>query len=105
MLTSARGFPLRSRGEVLIANWLDARGYRWEYEARLGGFTPDFLLRDEGIVIEYFGMKGKNKKYDAKIDVKKRRYRQEGYRVIALERRHLNRLDEKLRKRLTRPPG
>lgn len=101
---SARGFPLQSRGEVMIADWLDARGYEWEYEARVGGFTPDFLLRQERLIVEYWGMKGHSRRYDSQIVVKKRRYRENGYDVIGLEPRHLPRLDERLGKRLKRPP-
>lgn len=101
---SARGFPLASRGEVMIADWLDARGYAWEYESRVGGFTPDFMLRKERLLIEYWGMKGHSRRYDARINEKKRRYRQEGWDVVGIEPRHLPRLDVKLGRKLPRPP-
>lgn len=99
---SARGFPLQSRGEVMIADWLDARGYEWEYESRVGGYTPDFMLRKERLLIEYWGMKGHDRRYDSRINVKKRKYREEGWDVVGIEPRHLPLLDQKLGKRL--PP-
>lgn len=100
---SRAGFPLASHGEVIIANWLDARGYVWEYEARVGGFTPDFMLRKERVLVEYWGMIGRNRKYDSKIALKKRRYREHGWKVLTVEPRHLGRLDERLGRVLVRP--
>lgn len=97
------GLELRSAGEVAIANWLDDRGYVWEYESRVAGFTPDFMLRGERVLIEYWGMKGHNRRYDSKIDVKKRRYREAGWHVIGVERRHVSRLDDRLGRKLKRP--
>lgn len=100
---SRSGHPLASAGEVAIANWLDERGYVWEYESRVAGFTPDFMLRGERILIEYWGMKGHNRRYDAKIEEKKRRYRAAGWTLISVDRRHVGRLDERLGRKLKRP--
>lgn len=97
---SRAGAPLRSAGEVIIANWLDDHGYAWEYEARVAGFTPDFVLRKERILIEYWGMRGHNPRYDAKIQEKRRRYQKEGWTLIGVERRHLSRIDERLGRKL-----
>lgn len=102
-LTARNGQALRSRGELLIANWLDDHGFAWEYEPKVAGFTPDFVLREERVIVEYWGMKGRSRRYDEKIREKKRRYRKQGWQVVGVEPKHLKNLDGRLGDRLRRP--
>ena len=102
VLRSRGGLQVRSRGELLIANYLEARGIPYEYEPRVGGFTPDFLLREKKVIVEYWGLAGRYRRYDRKREEKERRYKQEGYRVIGLTPRHVQRLDQTLGRKLKR---
>lgn len=95
-MRSKGGQPVRSRGELLIANYLEDRGIRYEYEPKVAGFTPDFLLRDTRVIVEYWGLIGRYRKYDRKVEEKRERYKREGYRVIGLTPRHVQRLDQTL---------
>lgn len=76
-----------SRGEVIIKDWLDECNIKYIYEypllimeERCGEIKqriwyPDFWLSEFGIVIEYFGLKGK-KSYDEGVKHKKENYKQ-----------------------------
>ena len=73
---SKTGRMVHSATEKEIANYLDGKGiaytipttaFRGQYYKNYK-FRPDFLI--EGVVIEYFGIKG-NKGYDKTIELKK----------------------------------
>ena len=55
-IPTARGDPVRSWGEAKVADWLHARGVRYEYEPLVAGRRPDFYLPDLGLVVEYSGV-------------------------------------------------
>jgi len=47
--------PKDTGPERKIMGWLDAHGIRYVHQARIGGWTADFLLPDVGVVVEYRG--------------------------------------------------
>ncbi|TKF74941.1 AAA family ATPase [Vibrio kanaloae] len=63
-IRSLKGDPVKSYGEVVIANWLFRNGINYEYEAsyrfdvsteQYRQYHPDFYLPDHDIYIEYYG--------------------------------------------------
>lgn len=72
-----------SKGERLIARVLERNGLRFEYEARLAGYKPDFYLPDHGIVIEYWGMT--DAAYIERRLRKTERFLAAGLRVVSIE--------------------
>ena len=86
-----RVFHMKAPTEAMVAEWLDARGYAWEYEPRPpiklpNGTTylPDFRLAD-GRLLEVKGrhMEGLHKVHAA---------RAAGHRVIVLKLRAMRKL-------------
>lgn len=77
-----RGERVRSRAEVLIADHLHANGHAYEYEPRVCGFRPDFLLPEHRIVVEYWGTQRKG---HPKRTRKTAAYLQAGYKRVSLE--------------------
>jgi len=69
-IRSLQGKPLRSYGEVEIANFLFLNGIKYEYESTYpyykpnelhGPYQPDFYLPDYNIYIEHFGIDRQNR--------------------------------------------
>jgi DNA helicase-4 len=63
-LRSLRGEPVKSHGELVIANWLTLNGIAYVYEGpyehdlasvQYRQYEPDFRLVESGIYVEYFG--------------------------------------------------
>ncbi|HWG92034.1 MAG TPA: DUF559 domain-containing protein [Candidatus Thermoplasmatota archaeon] len=98
-LRSKGGLAVRSRGELMIANYLEAKGVPFEYEAKVAGYTPDFYVREHRLIIEYWGLIG-HRHYDLKRAKKLERYKAEGYRVIGLTPRTVQNLSLNLGKKL-----
>lgn len=82
----------KSKGERLIANYLEFKNIDFEYEKQIkikdkNGMEriwyPDFYITEKEIIIEYFGMKG-DKHYDEGTIDKKRTYKKNGYKVICV---------------------
>ena len=65
----------KSSGEKVIADFLFEHDINYEYEHNFWwngiNYRPDFMIRDKGIVIEYFGLKG-DIDYDAMADEKRK---------------------------------
>ncbi|HHC6598444.1 TPA: UvrD-helicase domain-containing protein [Vibrio parahaemolyticus] len=64
-IRSMRGEPVKSYGELVIANWLFRKGINYQYEAKYRfdvataeyrQYEPDFYLPDYDIYIEYYGI-------------------------------------------------
>ncbi|KLI85642.1 ATPase AAA [Vibrio parahaemolyticus] len=64
-IRSMRGEPVKSYGELVIANWLFRKGINYQYEAKYRfdvataeyrQYEPDFYLPDDDIYIEYYGI-------------------------------------------------
>lgn len=81
-LLTEGGERVRSRAEVRIANALRRRGMRYQYEPRICGFRPDFLLPDHGIIIEYWGLD--EPAYNQQRRRKTAAYLREGYKLVSL---------------------
>jgi hypothetical protein len=95
------GHYVRSRGEVMIANWLYMNSIRYEYEKRLpipDNALTDFYLIDTDTYIEYWGLddveylQRKNKKIEL--------YNQYGLKLLSVTNEDLYDLDRSLLNRL-----
>ena len=109
------GNNVQSKGENLIANFLYNNDIDFDYDSQItlksneknrNGYTtnwvrPDFYLNESGIVIEYWGLKGKSD-YDSKMDFKKRIYKECRQKFISIYPEDLSELDKKLHIKLKR---
>ena len=86
---------VRSLGEQRVADFLSRRGVPYEYEPRVEGLRPDFLLPEHRIIIEYWGGAG-FPRYAARMAEKTARYEAAGYRVVHLVPLHLRELERVL---------
>lgn len=86
------GKEYRSYSEKLIADILEKYNLNYKYEEKTlvedkHGMErllhPDFHLKDYGILIEYFGMKG-NPEYDKKTKQKMETYEKMGAKIISI---------------------
>jgi len=83
----------KSRGEEQIGRLLQRNGIRYQYEYPLAVidngkqrlYYPDFRLPDQGLIIEYFGVNGKQA-YDEQTRHKIEVYRQAGIEGLYLTR-------------------
>ena len=93
-IPTARGDPVRSWGEAKVADWLHARGVRYEYEPLVAGRRPDFLLPDLGVLVEYSGVDKED--YARRHGERMQAYAKAGIPVIALEGRRWAELERAL---------
>jgi hypothetical protein len=95
------GIWVRSLGEQRIADFLSRRRVRYEYEPRVVGLRPDFLLPDATppVVIEYWGGAG-FRSYSDRMVEKTARYEAAGYDVVHLVPLNLRELERVLRDEL-----
>jgi hypothetical protein len=101
-----RGDTVRSKGEGRVADYFYRNKIRYRYEPpvfekrgrqRLIG-CPDFYLYDYDVYVEYWGMSSvpnaeDSKRYNTKRHWKMEKYAENGYKVISIERRHLDMLE------------
>lgn len=101
-----RGDTVRSKGEGRVADYFYRNKIRYRYEPpvfekdgrhRLIG-CPDFYLYDYDVYVEYWGMSSvpdpaDQQKYNSKRHWKMERYKENGYKIISLEQRHLDSLE------------
>lgn len=80
-IPTAAGLLVRSEPERQIADWLHARGLPFEYEAKLEGLRPDFMLPHLHAVIEYWGGPGFTR-YARRMVEKTAVYEAAGWHVI-----------------------
>ena len=99
-IPTARGDLVRSWGEAKVADWLHARGVRYEYEPLVAGRRPDFLLPDLGVLVEYSGVEKED--YARRHAERMMAYAEAGVPVIVLQGKKWTdlerRLDEGLRR-------
>lgn len=104
-IPTKRGDKVRSWGEARVADWLHARGIRYEYEPLVAGRRPDFLLPELGVVVEYSGVKRAD--YEKRHAERLRDYAAAGVPCIALRGVSWTKLeaqlDEELRRHGWRP--
>ncbi len=96
------GHYVRSRGEVLIADFLFRNKLRFIYEKRLGKsgeeYFPDFYLPDQVIYIEYWGSEDKN--YLSLKQKKKEFYRANKLVLIEIYNKDIENLSDQLEREL-----
>ena len=91
--TQTRVPKFKSWGEEQIGRLLQRNGIRYQYEYPLAVidhgkqrlYYPDFRLPDQGLIIEYFGVNGKQA-YDEQTRHKIEVYRQAGIEGLFLTR-------------------
>ena len=96
------GHYVRSRGEVMIANFLFRNRLRFIYEKRVckngKEVFPDFFLVEQGIYIEYWGSEAKDY-----VDLKERKkdfYKKNKLLLIEIDNKDIENLDDQLAKKL-----
>lgn len=93
VLACADGHKARSRDEVVIDDWLHARGILHEREPKLKGMRPDWRVGN--VYIEYWGM-ASQQGYDARREEKLALYRKRRLKLVELFPEDVERLEEKL---------
>ena len=91
--TQTKVTKFKSWGEAQIGRLLQRNGIRYQYEYPLAVidhgkqrlYYPDFRLPDQGLIIEYFGVNGKQA-YDEQTRHKIEVYRQAGIEGLYLTR-------------------
>lgn len=97
-IPTARGDLVRSWGEARVADWLHARGIRYEYEPLVAGRRPDFYLPDLGVIVEYSGVE--KEEYARRHAEKMRAYRAARIPVIELGGKKWGEMERGLEKAL-----
>lgn len=93
-----------SFAEKIIDDWLSANNIphqrQWRYPATK--FTADFYLEKNNLIVEFFGLKGVNKRYDANIQKKLQIIRKSDLTLLSLFQEDLvkNKFGEKLKEAL-----
>lgn len=98
-----QGVRVRSEGEAAIADHLFKHGVLFQYEPLVGRYRPDFLVPNERVIVEYYGMKSKD--YNRRRAKKEAYYAEQGYRVIPVRRNDVPRLTDLLHGLGEAPPG
>ena len=101
---TADGHFVRSKGAMIIDNWLYFAGINHAYERRLPVEEEaycDFYLPEGRLYIEYTGGE-EEPQYAARARAKKALYAQHGLALIELDDNDLEKLDEVLARRLLR---
>lgn len=96
------GHFVRSRGELLIDNWLYTQSLVHAYERRLPIAEEvfcDFYLPNGRVYIEYWGLENQPK-YADRMEKKKAIYAQHEFRLISLNDDNISALDDTLPKLL-----
>lgn len=103
-LRATDGHLVRSRGELLIDNWLYMGGIVHAYERRLpieDEAYCDFWIPNGKVYIEYWGIDG-DASYEARRQKKLALYRQHGLDLIEVTNDDIDRLDDVLPPKLLR---
>lgn len=103
-LRAADGHLVRSRGELVIDNWLYMAGILHAYERRLpieDEAYCDFWIPDGKVYIEYWGLDG-DPGYDARRERKLGLYRKNGLDLIEVSNEDIEHLDDVLPPKLLR---
>ena len=96
------GHLVRSRGEMLIDNFLYVNGLVHAYERRLPiqeDVYSDFYLPDSKVYVEYWGVESQPR-YRARMEKKKAIYAAKDYRLISVTDEHIANLDDVLARML-----
>lgn len=96
------GHLVRSRGEMLIDNWLYMSGVAHAYERQLPieeDVFCDFYISSGKVYIEYWGLEG-DPRYIERKKVKQEIYKRYNLNLIELHDKHIENLDDYLPKML-----
>ncbi len=97
------GHLVRSRGEMLIDNWLYMSGVAHAYERQLpieeDVFCDFYIPSGDKVYIEYWGIESDAKYLERKI-VKQEIYKKYNFNLIELQDKHIENLDDYLPKML-----
>lgn len=102
--TATDGHRVRSRAELIVDNWLFARRILHAYEYMVPSDEEmycDFYLPDGDVYIEYWGLMDDGK-YSARMEDKRRIYRDNEFNLIELTDADIERLDDTLPRLLRR---
>jgi hypothetical protein len=99
-IPTARSDLVRSWGEARVADWLHARGIRYEYEPLVAGRRPDFYLPDLGVIVEYSGVE--KEEYERRHAERMAAYRKARIPVIALRGKRWDSLEREAEDALRR---
>ena len=95
-----RGERVKSKGEKKVADFLNERGIRYQYECKIiangRSYQPDFFLPDYKAYIEYAGMWENFADYRNKCYRKFEDYEKAGLRLVVVFPQDLEELDGKI---------
>ena len=97
-VATRRGELVRSRTEARIADFLHAKGIRYQYEPTICGFVPDFYVPEWNLIIEYWGLK--TPEYLERRRVKTGAFLRSNFRMISLEPEDWSELEAILSRKL-----
>ncbi len=105
MRRSTSGTAVQSRGEKMIAEFLEREGIRYVYDERyrIAGDTlirPDFYLPEFDVYIEYFGMN--TPEYRDNMLKKRVLYQRSAKKLVSVSYKDNDNLIEILRQKLSR---
>lgn len=92
------GHMVRSRGELLIDNWLAKKNILHEYETKLPiieNVLCDFYIPSGKVYIEYWGLED-SPAYLARKKIKLEIYKKYNYKLIELQNKHVDNLNDYL---------
>lgn len=93
------GHFVKSRGEMLIDNWLYHHNYRHAYERKIPNIKqdvyPDFYIPEGDCYIEYWGLEG-NDNYESVIEWKKKIYKKQSIKVVEIRNKDIKRISDVL---------
>lgn len=98
------GHYVRSRGEVIIDNFLYNNGIPHSYEKRLpteSKFYSDFYLPEYDLYIEYWGLEGE-RTYEIRKNEKLKTYSERNLKLLEIHKDDIGRLTDKLTEELLR---
>ncbi len=100
--TSRSGHKVRSRGDLIIADFLFLHGILFNYERKLPiaeDVHCDFYLNQHEVYIEYWGMEG-DQKYDVRKSLKTDIYKQHNLRLLEINDEDLDDIHNTLPRKL-----
>ena len=89
------GHFVRSRGEVIVADWLYANDIMFAYEKRLPLVEEtysDFYIKEKKIYIEVWGLE--SEKYIERKEKKIKMYKENGFNLIGLDDKDIENIDD-----------
>src|SRR3989344_5274244 len=114
-IRTQNGHYVCSNGEKIIADFLHNNGIDYDYDRQItlrgneknrNGYDtswcrPDFYLTEFDLIIEYWGLKGEQD-YDAKMEDKKRLYKEAGKKFISISKEDLPNIENILKMKMER---